>query len=168
MTRSEIERVPFRPSKQSGFTTAQKWALLIEYDKCLDRGAKADFCRRIGVWSGTPVVWHRARAEGKLRDPATVNTMSKPGKLRFTERQELEQLRRENERLRNRLDQSDSAVEVLGKAAALLEALAKSAKHSTEAPLPDPQPGRPDWLQGPDTSKLPQIPPWSSSTPEQR
>lgn len=162
MTRSEIETVPFRPTKQARFTAAQKWALLLEYDKCFDRGTKAEFCRRIGVWSGTPLVWLRARAEGRLRDPATVEPMNKPRRLTATERQELERLRRENELLKNRLDQSESAVEVLGKAAALLEALAKSAHHSTQEPLPDPQPGRPDWLQGPDTSKLPQIPPWSS------
>lgn len=159
------EAVPFRASRRHWFTPAQKWALLQEWDQCLDWGAKAAFCRRIGVWSGTPAEWVRQRADGRLQDPATVEDMNKQkpksaSRLNYQERQELQRLRRENQRLERELEQSESVVEILGKAAALLESLAKSAEPTV--PEPEPQPGRPAWLQGPDTSKLPSIPPESS------
>ncbi|OYX50416.1 MAG: hypothetical protein B7Y93_09450 [Micrococcales bacterium 32-70-13] len=164
------EAVPFRPSKRHHFTAAQKWALLLEWDQCLDRGAKTAFCRRIGVWTGTPWEWARQRADGRLQDPATVESMSEEPKgytprLNFEERQELARLRREKQRLERELEQSQAAVDILGKAAALLESLAKSAEQppTTE---PEPTPGRPAWLQGPDTSQLPPIPPRPSKPRE--
>jgi hypothetical protein len=35
--------IPTRPSKFHRFSARQKWDLLLEYDKCLDRGAKRNF-----------------------------------------------------------------------------------------------------------------------------
>lgn len=163
---NELAEVPFRPSRQHHFTSAQKWALLLEWDQCLDRGSKAEFCRRIGVWNGTPLEWSRQRADGRLQDPATVGSMNKDPKkdsrLSAEERRELQQLRRENQRLERELEQSQAAVDILGKAAALLESLAKSADQLP----PEPKPGRPAWLQGPDTSQLPPIPPRPSKPRE--
>ena len=165
---SEVE-VPFRNSRQESFTAEQKWALLLEYDKCLERGSKSAFCRRVGIDRVTPGVWLRQRASGILKDPATVEAMAKPkkrpGALSFEERQELEALRRDNEKLKQRLVQEEAAVEILGKAAALLESLAKSAP---VGPTPEPTPGRPEWLQDPDTSRLPQIPSKPSGKRESR
>ena len=157
------EQVPFRPSRRHRFTDAQKWALLQEWDQCLDRGAKAEFCRRVGIWSGTPREWARQRADGRLQDPATVEAMNEKPKahtprLNYEERQELARLRKENERLAGRLQQSQDAVEILGKAAALLESLAKGADQPS-IPEPEPKPGRPAWMQHPDTARLPPIPP---------
>lgn len=155
------QEVPFRDSRRSWFTQEQKWALLLEYDKCLDRGAKSAFCRRVGISHVTPREWARQRADGRLVDPATVESVKQPQRrLDRDERHELERLRRQNASLQRQLEQSEAAVEVLGKAAALLEALAKSAT-AEEAPA-EPQPGRPQWLSDPDTSTLPQIPPKSS------
>ena len=60
--------------------------------------------------------------------------------------------------MKRELEQSRTAADILGKAAALLEGLAKGAEQATveEPPL---EPGRPEWLSGPDTSRLPSIPP---------
>lgn len=153
--------VPFRSSRSEKFTAEQKWALLLEYDKCLDRGSKAAFCRRVGIWTGTPRQWARDRAEGTLKDPASLENVKMSKKsadraLAFEERQELESLRTQNRKLNDRLIQEQAAVEILGKAAALLESLTRSAEQTQ--PEPEPMPGRPEWLQGPDTSRLPQIP----------
>ncbi len=156
------QEVPFRTSRQKWFTAEQKWALLLEYDQCLDRGSKSAFCRRVGIWKGTPLEWLRQRADGRLVDPATVENMTKPrGRPSWDERQELERLRRENESLQRRLEQSEAAADVLGKAAALLEALSKSAENEQPRQSP-PLPGRPGWLSDPDTSRLPSIPPKNS------
>lgn len=156
------QQVPFRASRRKWFTAEQKWALLLEYDQCLDRGSKSAFCRRIGIDPVTPREWLRQRADGQLVEPANVVDVTKPrGRPGWDERQELERLRRENELLQRRLEQSEAAADVLGKAAALLEALAKSAE--TEQPRqPPPLPGRPGWLSDPDTCRLPSIPPKNS------
>lgn len=161
MSKDQEQEVPFRATRQSRFTPEQKWALLLEYDKCLDRGSKSAFCRRVGIHKATAWEWARQRAEGRLVDPATVEKVTKPrGRLDWDERQELERLRRQNQSLKQQLDQSEAAVDVLGKAAALLEALVKSA--TPQEPAPDPLPGRPAWLNDPDTSRLPSIPPRNS------
>lgn len=155
------ESVPFRQSRNQNFTNAQKWALLEEWDQCLERGAKAAFCRRIGVWRGTPDEWARQRADGRLRAPVSVESMTENSDSRraasWDEREELRRLRSENERLKNKLEQSEAAVEILGKAAALLESMAKGAELSD--PVAEPRPGRPAWLDGEDGSGLPSIPP---------
>ena len=172
---SSSQEVPFRPSRQSSFTDEQRWLLLVEYDKCLERGAKAAFCRRVGVSAFSMSKWSRWREQGRLVDPATKEpaTPTTLGRrvLSYEERRELERLRRENQRLQRDLEQSHAAVELLGKAAALLESLAKSAdksadKSTDQTPTPDPPPGRPEWLMGPDTSKLPPIPSRPSRTSE--
>lgn len=154
--------VPFRATRGTHFTQEQKWLLLVEYDQCLERGSKSAFCRRVGIDPVTPRQWMRQRADGRLVDPATVVTMTKPvGRPSWDERQELERLRRRNAFLERRLEQSEAAVDVLGKAAALLEALAKSAE-TEQSSQPPPVPGRPGWLNDPDISRLPSIPPKNS------
>ena len=161
MLKDELQ-VPFRATRQQWFTAEQKWALLLEYDQCLERGSKSAFCRRVGIHTVTPREWLRQRAEGRLVDPATVEDMKKPQRrLGWDERQELERLRRDNKSLERQLEQSEAAVDVLGKAAALLEALAKSAEPRGATTQPH-QPGRPAWLSDPDTSSLPSIPPKNS------
>ena len=77
-------------------------------------------------------------------------------RLGWDEREELKRLRVENQRLQNKLEQSEAAVEILGKAAALLESMAKGAQLSE--PVPEPRPGMPQWLRNDDGSSLPQIP----------
>lgn len=156
------QRPPFRTSRNQNFTDAQKWALLEEWDQCLERGSKAAFCRRIGVWSGTPYQWARQRADGRLKPPVSVESMEKDKsakwrRLPWEEREELKRLRAENQRLQNRLEQSEAAVEILGKAAALLDSMAKGAELSD--PVPEPRPGMPAWLRNDDGSSLPPIPP---------
>lgn len=163
----EKDETPFRRNRRQWFTAEQKWALLLEYDQCLERGAKSAFCRRVGIDPVTPREWMNQREDGRLLDPATVEAMDDPKhrrqrRLSWDERQELEKLRRDNQSLGRKLEQSEAAVDVLGKAAALLEALAKSAENSEEPIAPPPTPGRPAWLSDPDTSKLPWIPPKNS------
>ena len=75
--------------------------------------------------------------------------------MNYRERDELNRLRMENEKLRAKLEKSEAAVDILGKASALLDALARSAT-ATDPHLENPVPGRPDWLKGPEVT--PQAP----------
>lgn len=157
------EKPPFRESRGQHFTDAQKWALLQEWDQCFEWGSKSAFCRRVGVWSGTPTEWARQRADGRLKPPVSVEVMDNDKKkeaarrLPWEEREELKRLRAENQRLHTKLQQSEAAVEILGKAAALLDSMAKGAELTD--PVPEPIPGMPAWLRNDDGSSLPQIPP---------
>lgn len=140
--------IPTRPSKLHRFSARQKWDLLLEYDKCLDRGAKAEFCRRVQVHSGTFRDWLAARDEGRLLPPAQTPSGDGSRWMAARERDELKRLRAENERLKKKLEKSEAAVEILGKAAALLDAMARSAA-ATDPHLDEPEPGRPEWLNKP-------------------
>ncbi|WP_035750416.1 hypothetical protein [Arthrobacter sp. 35W] len=140
--------IPQRPSRNHSFSKEQKWSLLLEYDKCLDRGAKAAFCRTVGLTAGTMRDWAIAREQGRLMPPGTAGKSTKPemsGWMNNRDRDELNRLRRENETLRAKLEKSEAAVDILGKASALLDALARSAT-ATDPHLEGPVPGRPDWL----------------------
>lgn len=142
--------IPERPSRLHHFSREQRWLLLQEYDKCLDRGSKAEFCRRIQVNSRTVKDWAKAREEGRLQPPAPADPKAAAERSRWMnrrERDELEHLRRENAKLKAKLEKSEAAVDILGKASALLEAMAKSAK-ATDPHLEAQEPGKPDWLKG--------------------
>ncbi|WP_298592245.1 hypothetical protein, partial [uncultured Kocuria sp.] len=143
--------VPVRVSRRQHFSAAQRWELLIEFDKCTGRGAKAAFFAHVGVNPKTVSAWARARAEGRLVDPGLVVQPVRGRKeMSAEERAELARLRAENQVLQGKLAASQEAVEILGKASALLEAAAKSARARTRAPEPAPEPetGWPQWLRG--------------------
>lgn len=120
--------IPQRPSRQSSFLPAEKWALLLEFDKCLDRGSKTAFYRTVQVAPVTVKKWIKDREEGRLKAPdehskvrAERSTMS--GK----DYRDFMKLQRENEELKLKLEQSAATVDILKKASALLDSLAKSA-----------------------------------------
>lgn len=157
--------VPVRASRRQHFTAAQRWELLLEFDKCTGRGAKAAFCARVPVDPTTVYDWIRARAEGRLVDPALAAQPVRGRRtMSYEERAELARLRAENEALKDKLATSEEAVEILGKASALLEAAAKSARNRTRTPPPAPEPetdtGWPQWLRH-STGE----PPWRPSQP---
>jgi hypothetical protein len=61
--------IPARASKLHSYSKEQRWALLLEHDKCLDRGAKAAFYRAVGIHSSTIRTWMMARESGRLLPP---------------------------------------------------------------------------------------------------
>jgi transposase len=129
-----VSEVAVRTSKKERFTINERLAMLAEWEQCLDLGAKSALCRRLGIDPKSPRRWAQAKRDGLLEpsDSREINRM-----ISKRERAELARLKRENEALRSRLAQSESAVEVLGKASELLTALAKSSQLQTP-PLPQP------------------------------
>ncbi|KLL11291.1 transposase [Protofrankia coriariae] len=120
-----------RPSRRV-FSTAYKLRIVAEYENA-PHGEKGAILRREGLFSSHVVEWTRARDAGALggsgvaaRGPAE----KKPGKS--AEQIEVEKLRRENERLKARLVTTETALDIMGKARALLEQISESA--DTERP----------------------------------
>ena len=111
-----------RPRRRT-FTAEYKAAILAEYDSLTEPGAKGALLRREGLYSSHLIEWRRARDAG-----AQAGLADKPRKpARSPVEVEADRLRRENERLRAELAKSKAALEVVGKAHALLELLSESA-----------------------------------------
>src|SRR3954471_23926255 len=111
-----------RPRRRS-FTAEYKAEILDEYDALpvgsSERGA---LLRRVGLYSSHLAEWRKARDAG-ARD--ALAPRAKP--RRSPEQVELERLRRRNERLEADLARTRLALEITGKAHALLELLSESA-----------------------------------------
>jgi transposase-like protein len=111
-----------RPRRRS-FTAEYKARILDEYDAfpvgSSERGA---LLRREGLYSSHLAEWRKARDAG-ARDGLAPR--GKP--RRSPEQVELERLRRRNERLETDLARTKLALEITGKAHALLELLSESA-----------------------------------------
>lgn len=106
------------------YTVNEKIAFLKEYNM-VEFGLRKQFCRDKGIPLTCAQDWAKRQRDGLLEP-----TDKKESRLALTraERLEFNAQKREIAELRTRLAQSESAVEVLGKASSLLESLAKSAE----------------------------------------
>ena len=106
-----------RPTRRT-FSTEEKLALLAAYEAC-DPGKKGEFARREGIYSSQLTEWRRARDAGTLA--ARESTTSR------RDRREFEKLEQKNKRLEAELERTRLALDIVGKAHALLEKLSESA-----------------------------------------
>jgi transposase-like protein len=117
--------------KRRTFTAEYKMRIVAEYEQAGDPGARGALLRREGLYSSHISEWRRARdkgaAEGLAEKPA-----GRPG--RAAADSENERLRAENEKLAIELARTRAALEVVGKAHALLELLSESADSGTKRP----------------------------------
>jgi transposase-like protein len=109
--------------KRRSFTAQYKVAMVAEYDAATEPGAKGALLRREGLYSSHIIEWRRARDAGALAGVA-----DKPRRpARGQADREAERLRAENERLRTELAKTKAALDVVGKAHALLGLISESA-----------------------------------------
>jgi transposase len=113
-----------RPSRRS-FSAEYKLAIVAEYENA-PNGEKGAVLRREGLYSSHVIEWTRARDAGAL---AGVAASRRPGKRpkKSAETVELERLRARNARLEADLLKTRTALDIMGKAHALLEQLSESA-----------------------------------------
>jgi transposase-like protein len=118
-----------RPRPRRSFSPEYKLGILEEYDALSEPGARGALLRREGLYSSHIVEWRRARDVGALEG------LARHGRPRRSPAEvEADRLRRDNERLRRELTKTKAALDIMGKAHALLEALSESA--DTETPPP--------------------------------
>ncbi len=109
--------------KRRTFTAEYKLAMVAEYDAASEPGAKGALLRREGLYSSHIIEWRRARDAGALAGVA-----DKPKRpARSQADRDAERLRVENERLRAELARTKAALDVVGKAHALLGLISESA-----------------------------------------
>ena len=116
-----------RPKRRT-FTAEYKLEMLAAYDAA-DPGEKGALLRREKLYSSHLVEWRRARDAGTLTGGA-----AKPrAGQRSPEQTENDRLRRENDRLQRELTKARAALDVVGKAHALLGLISESADTETRS-----------------------------------
>jgi transposase-like protein len=106
-----------RPTRRT-FTSEEKLALLSAYELC-DPGKKGEFARREGIYSSQLTEWRRARDAGTLTQRESTTSRR--------DRREFEKLEAKNKKLEAELERTRLALDIVGKAHALLEKLSESA-----------------------------------------
>lgn len=118
-----------KPSRRA-FSPAYKLAMVAAYESA-PNGEKGALLRREGLYSSHIIEWTRARDAGLLGEPGREDVSVTAGtgrpKRKNSEQLELEKLRRQNEKLQADLKKTRMALDIMGKAHALLAELSESA-----------------------------------------
>ena len=118
------------PSRRRSFTPGQKLHHLAEYETACEAGQGGAYLRREGLYSSLISEWRRLRDAGLLegKEPGT-----RVGRA-SNEQAELARLRRELAEAERKLATTQTALDIMGKAHALLEQISESAE-----PAPKPK-----------------------------
>jgi hypothetical protein len=126
------------------FTPEYKLAMVAEYDRAATSGERGGLLRREGLYHSHIIEWRKARDAGTLvarsaaerpdagqgKDDEQAPRRRRRGPT--GEQAEVERLRRQNEKLAKDLARTQAALEIMGKAHALLELLSESAEETRE------------------------------------
>jgi transposase len=113
-----------RPTRRV-FSPEYKLAMVAEYENA-PNGEKGAVLRREGLYSSHIIEWTRARDAGALTGGSAESAAPAKRVKRSAEQVELEKLRRRNEKLESDLKKTRMALDIMGKAHALLEELSES------------------------------------------
>ena len=108
------EVVPKAERRQ--YTAEYKRQVLQEYEACTELGERGALLRREGLYSSNITNWRRQRERGELAGL----TSKKRGPKANPQAAENARLRRENERLKKRLEQAELIIDVQKKVSQLL------------------------------------------------
>ena len=111
------------PRRRRAFSASEKLAHLSAYEAACEHGDGGGYLRREGLYSSLISEWRKQRDVGVLAGKAPGE---KVGRL-SAEQAEIARLTRENARLSKRLDTTEAALDIMGKAHALLESLSERA-----------------------------------------
>ena len=119
-----------RPKRRT-FTAAYKLAMIEKYDAATEPGAKGALLRGEGLYDSHISYWRKARNSGALKSPAAAvpadGVPAAVHKSRTAGEAENERLRKRLAKAEVKLEQTRAALDIMGKAFALLEMLSESA-----------------------------------------
>jgi transposase len=104
-------------AKRRRFTAAYKLRIIREADACTEPGQIGALLRREGLYSSYLSKWRQQQKEGQLQ---ALSSRKRGRKSKDPSVAELAALRRENERLRARLEQTEIIIDVQKKLSKLL------------------------------------------------
>jgi transposase-like protein len=116
-----------RPSRRV-FSPEYKLAIVAEYENA-PTGEKGAVLRREGLYSSHIIEWTRARDAGVLSGAVAESGVPVKRSKKSAEQVELEKLRQQNKKLQGDLAKTRMALDIMGKAHALLEGLSESAEN---------------------------------------
>jgi transposase-like protein len=134
MSQDELNKsnVPDLPrAKRRYFSAEYKLRILEEAEACSERGQIGSLLRREGLYSSHLTTWRRQREQGQLDGLSSKKRGRKPS-VDEAMVKELTKLKRDNQRLENRLQQAETIIEVQKKLSGLL-GLTPQEKESEEA-----------------------------------
>jgi len=111
-----VETEVVEKAKRRQYTAEYKLRILREVDACTRRGEVGALLRREGLYSSLVSKWRQQSERGSL----TGLGMRKRGPKADAQAAELGRLKRENERLRKRLEQAELIIDVQKKVARML------------------------------------------------
>jgi transposase-like protein len=111
------------PRRRRTFTSSEKLAHLEAYEAACGQHDGGGYLRREGLYSSLISEWRKQRDAGVLSGK---KPDAKVGKL-SAEQAEIARLTQENARLNKRLNTTETALDIMGKAHALLESLSERA-----------------------------------------
>ena len=111
------------PRRRRAFTAADKLAYLHAYEQACEHGEGGAYLRREGLYSSLISEWRKQRDAGVM---AGKQPGDRVGRL-TAEQAEIARLTRELARANKRLSTTETALDIMGKAHALLETLSESA-----------------------------------------
>jgi transposase-like protein len=106
-------------AKRRRFSAEYKLRILEEAEACSERGQIGSLLRREGLYSSHLTTWRHQREQGQLEALSPKNRGRKPS-VDEALAKELAELKRENQRLENRLQQTETIIEVQKKLSELL------------------------------------------------
>lgn len=115
---AEVPEVPEKASRRR-FDAEYKLRILEEADGCTEPGQLGELLRREGLYSSHLTTWRKQREEGALSGLREKRRGRKP-KRRDPKDLELARLRREKQKLEERLRQAETIIEVQKKVSEIL------------------------------------------------
>jgi transposase-like protein len=118
-------------AKRRRFTAAYKLRIIREADACTEPGQIGALLRREGLYSSYLSKWRQQQKEGQLQ---ALSSRKRGRKSKDPSVAELAELRRENERLRARLEQTEIIIDVQKKLSKLLGLTADTTESDESMP----------------------------------
>ena len=113
------------------FTTAYKLEMVEAAERCTELGQIGALLRREGLYSSQLSTWRNQRHQGQLQ-ALSDNKRGRKATIPHPAQKELEQLRRENQRLRRNMQQAELIIDIQKKASQLM-GIALSPLHHDES-----------------------------------
>lgn len=116
------------PTHRRSFTPAQKLEHLASYEAAVAQGSGGAYLRQEGLYSSQITEWRKLRDAGVLAGKSAGAKVGRPS----GEQSEIARLRRQLDVAERRLNRTEVALSIMGKAHALLEEISESAPDQRE------------------------------------
>ena len=117
------ETEPPTHTRRRGWTPEQKLRHLTEYERACETGEGAAYLRREGIYKSAVYEWRKQRDAGILDGKQAGEKIGRPSK----DQAEIARLTQQVRSLESKLATTETALDIMGKAHALLEQISESA-----------------------------------------